>query len=56
MICSMCFTAFAECDSIGSDQGLCQDCWEAACSAEWWESLAAMHSDWPIESQDSAEA
>ena len=42
MICSMCFKPFDEGDSIGSHQGLCQDCWESACSAEWWETVVAM--------------
>ena len=23
-------------DSMGSDFGLCQDCWEAECSESWW--------------------
>ena len=42
MICTLCFTPFDERDSIGSRDGLCQDCWESACSEEWWETVAAL--------------
>ena len=43
MICSMCFCRPCDGgDSLGSSQGLCQDCWESACSAEWWEAVAAL--------------
>ncbi len=43
MICLLCLRR--PCDdgnSLGSSQGLCQDCWEAACSTEWWETVAAL--------------
>ena len=43
MICSLCLNRPCdEGDSIGSRQGLCQDCWEAACSASWWDAVAAL--------------
>lgn len=39
MICSLCLSR--PCDnSIGSRQGLCQDCWESACSDSWWDAVA----------------
>ena len=44
MICTLCFTPFDERDSLGSRDGLCQDCWESACSEEWWERMAALTS------------
>ncbi len=50
MICTLCFTPFDECDSIGSSDALCQDCWESACSTEWWETLTAMSELMPAES------
>ena len=43
MICSLCLSRPCDDgDSIGSRQGLCQDCWEAACSASWWDAIAAL--------------
>ena len=43
MICTLCFKRPCDqSDSIGSRQGLCQDCWEAACSDEWWETVVDM--------------
>jgi Domain of unknown function (DUF5664) len=43
MICSLCLNRPCDDgDSIGSRQGLCQDCWEAACSASWWDAVAAI--------------
>ena len=42
MICTLCFTPFDERDSIGSREGLCQDCWESACSEEWWETVVSL--------------
>ena len=45
MICTLCFKRPCDKgDSIGSAQGLCQDCWESACSAEWWNAVAALPS------------
>ena len=45
MICLLCLTRPCnDSDSIGSRQGLCQDCWEAACSASWWDAVAALPS------------
>lgn len=32
-----CGKNFNENNSIGSEFGLCQDCWEAQCDKEWWE-------------------
>ena len=49
MICSLCFKPCDDGDSIGSHQGLCQDCWESACSAEWWEAIATMQELFPVE-------
>lgn len=40
--CSRCRLEFADGDSIGSDFQLCQDCWEAACSDQWWSIVAAL--------------
>ena len=43
MICTLCLNRPCDDgDSLGSSQGLCQDCWEAASSAEWWEAVAAL--------------
>ena len=42
MICTLCFTPFDERGSLGSRDGLCQDCWESACSEEWWETVASL--------------
>ena len=45
MICSLCLSRPCDDgDSIGSRQGLCQDCWEAACSASWWNTVAVLPS------------
>jgi hypothetical protein len=52
MICTLCFTPFDERDSIGSRDGLCQDCWESACSEEWWETVAALQELIPVERVD----
>ena len=53
MICSLCLSRPCDdADSIGSRQGLCQDCWESACSAEWWEAVAAYQDILPVESLD----
>ena len=38
MICSLTHARPCE-DSIGSRQGLCQDCWESACSDSWWDAV-----------------
>jgi hypothetical protein len=52
MICTLCFTPFDERDSIGSRDGLCQDCWESACSEEWWETVASLQELIPVERVD----
>lgn len=39
MICSLCLARPCD-DSIGSRQGLCQDCWESACSDSWWDAVS----------------
>ena len=53
MICTLCFRAFDPCDSLGSLDGLCQDCWESACSDEWWDAMAALTTfEQPLESFD----
>lgn len=31
-----CGKSFQSSDSVGSNQGLCQDCWEALVADEWW--------------------
>ena len=57
MICLLCLNLPCnDGDSIGSRQGLCQDCWEAACSTEWWEAVAALQDASPIESLDVADS
>ena len=54
MICSLCMSRPCDDgDSIGSRQGLCQDCWEAACSAEWWETVATLQELIPVEATGS---
>ena len=52
MICSLCFTPFDERDSTGSRDGLCQDCWESACSVEWWETVAVLQEMIPADRSD----
>ena len=49
MICTLCFRAFDPGDSLGSLDGLCQDCWESACSDEWWEAVSALQELAPVE-------
>lgn len=41
MTCT-CGETFKATDSTGSDHGLCQDCWEALCSGEWWQAVNAI--------------
>ena len=51
MMCSLCLSRPCnDGDSIGSRQGLCQDCWEAACSASWWDVVTALQGILPVES------
>lgn len=38
-----CGETFDPSDSIGSDLGLCQDCWETESSEQWWEMLGALY-------------
>lgn len=33
--CMKCLAEYQ--DSIGSDSGMCQDCWEEYCASKWWE-------------------
>jgi len=34
-----CGQEFAPDESIGSELGLCQDCWEHECSREFWDAV-----------------
>lgn len=38
-----CGATFEASDSIGSDHGLCQDCWEALCAERWWDAVEVRH-------------
>ena len=40
--CKTCETPFAESDSIGSNFGLCQDCWEHEADESWWQTCEAI--------------
>ena len=56
MICSLCLSRPCnDGDSIGSRQGLCQDCWESACSASWWDAVTALQDVLPVEPPHEAD-
>lgn len=43
MTCDKCGEQYE--DSVGSDSGMCQACWESYCSGEWWELWANYESE-----------
>ena len=43
--CKTCETPFAASDSIGSDFGVCNDCWEHEADESWWQTCAAIQKD-----------